>query len=127
MSSDKDKNIEESAITILSQAIENQNGKSIDSMIKLITFIAIICSNAATLEHVDFKKLPLDEQVNIAIDIIPQVYSSLKFSGLIPKSFQKDADLLISNIPALKQQMNIAISLYDLTTQITGLPLFNDK
>ena len=115
MSSELDKEIEENVVSILTEVIASRNGETFKDSVTLITFVAIICTNAAKLEHVDYKKLPLDEQVNIAMIVIPEVYNALKL-----------ANLITADVDSLKEKVKASIAIYDLTAQITGLPSFND-
>jgi len=126
MSTELDKEIETNVISILTEAINNRNGEFFTDTVSLITFIAIICSNAANLEQVDYKKLPLDEQVNIAMVIIPNVYHELKEANLIHPNFLHEVESLMDDIDELRNKVKTAIATYDLTAQIVGLPSFND-
>lgn len=122
----QEKQIEDAATAIISQLIVARKGKQFSDPTELITFTAVICSNASVLRNVDFKKMSITEQIDLAFNLFPKVYKQLKDANLIPKDVETTVDDLISKESDLKEKLQLAIAAYDLTTQITGLPEFKN-
>lgn len=123
---DIDKEIETAADSIISEIISHRNGKNFDDITQVITFIVVVCTNAATLENLHFEKLSLDDQVQITADLFEDIYQHLKEANLIPDKLQKVIDEVTKDVDDLKSKLQVAITAYDLTTQITSLPAFKD-
>lgn len=121
-----EKEIEDASISIITELIEARKGEKFTDITEVITFIAVICSNAATLESVDYKKMPIGEQVDIAAELLPNVYIQLHSAGLINLGLDLEIQALLKDMIKLKLQLQTAIAMYDLTAQIMGLPSAKD-
>ncbi len=116
----------EVAETIILEAITARNGKPFTDSTSLLNFMSIICINAATLEYEEYKDLHINDKVNIVIGIIPEVYKHLIDAKLVHSSLEDDISALFNNLNLLKEKVRILILIYNLTTQLTDLPSFND-
>lgn len=121
-----EQDIENAATSIISELIEARKGKQFTDIIQIITFVAVICSNASTLENINYIKMPMNEQVNIALDLLPAIYKQLNDSKLIPSSINSEMTKLLGDINKLKIEIKTAINVYDLTAQINNLPSAKD-
>lgn len=126
MSSQVADQIEQAVITILLEAINARNGRPFTDSNSLLTFISVICTNAATLQHTDYSSMKTSEKVEVVIQVVPEVYNTIKEQNLVPKSVSTEIDSLLLNLNILREKITVVISFYDMTTQLTGLPSFND-
>lgn len=123
---EQEQEIENAAASIISQLIDARKGEQFQDLTQVITFVAVICSNAATLEHANFTKMPILEQVNIAFVLFPEIYKQLEAAHLVPHDVECLINDILSKEKDLKEKLQLAIATYDLTAQITGLPEFKD-
>ena len=122
MSSELDIEIEHTIESIMTEVINSRDGKEFKDIPSIMIFVLTICSQGATLKNQVFSKMTSEEQVNIALVVLPEIYSILKSARLIPHSFEHEVDSIVANTNSLREKLQLAILTYDLTSQVTGLP-----
>jgi hypothetical protein len=118
----QEKQIENQSPSIISKLINERNGEKFSSIIQIFTFAINACSESAKVEKVDFKQLPVEEQIDILEDLIHRIYSIVHKNKLVSESLDLQIQKLFSSETNLKMKISEAIKTYDATSEIFGLP-----
>ena len=125
MSTQTEITLETEAMTLIDEACINLPPSYFSNVPVIITFVAIIATNGANIEGMNFNTLTVNVQEQIVTDLLPIVVAKLQQHNLLKPSVLSEINALIADATSLHNVIVTAIQLYDLTVVVTKLPSFN--